>query len=186
MTSALIGAMLLLIWGTLYVSEAQQVLREQNQRKEAAITEAKDASRRHEEKVKRFWKDKTRLQNTLQAVTQLDAQGPDKSWKEVTDAFLASPDDTRLQQLGEEAMEALRPSNSLREKIRIYHGRLSTEPQLREVLQEKLTGFEQELNAATTSSRPRYFSLATRVAELDPPVFEGPSAKSTATASSTP
>lgn len=186
MTSALIGLMLLVIWGTLYVSEARQVLREQTQRKEAAITEAKDAARRHEEKVKRFWKYKTVLQDALQAATKLDAHGPDKSWKDVTDGFLVFTDDARLQQLGQEAVETLRPSSSLREKIRIYNGRLTTEPQLREVLQEKLTGFEQELGTTVASSRPRYLSLATRVAELDPPVFEGPAAKSSVTASSTP
>lgn len=186
MTSALVGLMLLVILGTLYVSEARQVLREQNQRKEAAITEAKDAAWRHEEKVKRFWKHKTVLQNALQAATKLDAHGPDKSWKDVTDGFLFFTDDTRLQQLGKEAMEAMRPSSSLREKIRVYNGRLTTEPQLREVLQEKLTGFEQEIDTAMGSSRPRYLSLAARVAELDPPGFEGPAAKSSATASSTP
>lgn len=186
MTSALIGLMVLVIWGTLYISEARQVLREQNERKEAAITEAKDAAWRHEEKVKRFWKHKTVLQNALQAATNLDAHGPDKSWKDVTDGFLVFTDDARLQQLGQEAMETLRPSSALREKIRTYNGRLTTEPQLREVLQEKLTGFELELNTAMTSSRPRYLSLAARVAELDPPVIEGPAAKSSATVSSTP
>lgn len=128
MTSALIGLMLLVIWGTLYVSEAQQVLREQTQRKEAAIAEAKSAARRHEEKVKRFWKHKTALQDALQAATKLDAHGPDKSWKEVTDGFLVFTDDARLQQLGLEAVETLRPSSTLREKIRIYNGRLTTEP----------------------------------------------------------
>ncbi|WP_050026744.1 hypothetical protein [Verrucomicrobium sp. BvORR034] len=157
--------------GYFYLTEAERVHREQIQHKEAAAADAAAAVKRHRQDVQRFWKDKEMLLQALQIAARMEPANLDTQWDSLQTQLRLFPKDERLAQLAREAREVLHDAGQLRQKIHTYEKRLATEPDLREVLQERLASFRQDLAKALPSIRPRCLSIATRVAELDPPAL---------------
>ncbi|WP_009963682.1 hypothetical protein [Verrucomicrobium spinosum] len=157
--------------GYFYLTEAERIHREQIQHQEAAAADAAAAVKRHLQDVQRFWKDKELLLQALQIGARMEPAHLDAQWEALQTQLGSSPADKRLEQLAREAREVLHGAGQLRQKIHTYEKRLATEPDLREVLQERLASFRQDIAHALASSRPRCLSLATRVAELDPPTL---------------
>lgn len=169
LTALMLG---LFAWlGYFYLTEAERVHREQIQHKEAAAADSAAAVKRHHQDVQHFWKDKEMLLQALQIAARLEPANVAPQWDALQTKLRSFPEDERLGQLARETREVLHDAGQLRQKIHSYEKRLATEPDLREVLQERLASFRQDLAKALTAIRPRCLSIATRVAELDPPAL---------------
>lgn len=172
--------------GYFYLTEAERVHREQIQHKEAAAADAAAAVKRHRQDVQRFWEDKAILLQALKIATRMEPANLDTQWDALQTQLRSFPQDERLVQLARETREVLHDAGQLKQKIYTYEKRLATEPDLREVLQERLASFRQDLAKALPSMRPRCLSIATRVAELDPPALPARDPKRVVASKGTP
>lgn len=156
-------------WGALYVLDAREIVRVKKQNQDTARAEALLASQRHEKRTQTFWNEKTVLLNALRTASLLEESSTVQAWDQVQTQLSSNFDDERLSRLASESYKLLCDTRAPLIKIRTYQARLKSEPDLREVLLERIASFNQDAKSCLATAKPRFLSLSVDVAAVDPP-----------------